>query len=496
MVAFLEHHKCWHTLSAVLGHAAEQGVLLTYQGEPLTQGAITPLRVRVLLERAMHDDVSITYCPAAVAVAAAAAASVKPAVTEKVQPWTRGVWFGSSNSGRDADGTASTAPGDGHVIMAAAAGLGLGSNQGGGSSRKASSLQEPEYMTGWDDWRSSQDPNSGSEAPSAWGGAMLGRLRSAHLSLGHKGAAGLKDQLQHALAAQSLPGSPRPVSRVSRLAGAAAAAVVGLVGASSAGPGDQPRPHGVPACSSLGRTNHAASQPSLHALEHTTVGDLQPLDQLGQAGDRGSNGSSVQARRSVGNLDDGLTAAAGPALALLGSSPAPGCLLLPPQIGLQGEADYGVLPRPGSGSAQPASIGQDDSLPAGASTLGNTPSSPSSASQAAGRSSASVASAATSEGRGAAKGGTMPPSGTPAQLLVTAVKSVNPLTLRMGQRVQQGIAAILRLVPASKNTGAAYPFGSSLWHMSGHHPSSQQGPSRLQPITPRRSGGGSYPGGW
>lgn len=63
MVAFLEHHKLWHTLACVLTHASEHGVVLRYRGEAIHTASISPLKVRLLLEHALHDDVVVSYSP-------------------------------------------------------------------------------------------------------------------------------------------------------------------------------------------------------------------------------------------------------------------------------------------------------------------------------------------------------------------------------------------------------------------------------------------------
>lgn len=61
-VTFLEHHKCWQTLNALLVHAEESvQVRLCFQGEVLqgSCGSLEPSALKSLLNGASHDDISI-----------------------------------------------------------------------------------------------------------------------------------------------------------------------------------------------------------------------------------------------------------------------------------------------------------------------------------------------------------------------------------------------------------------------------------------------------
>lgn len=60
-VAFLEHHKCWNTLSSLLLHAEGISVRIAYQGEVLKgqSGSLEPLALKQMLSGASHNDVSV-----------------------------------------------------------------------------------------------------------------------------------------------------------------------------------------------------------------------------------------------------------------------------------------------------------------------------------------------------------------------------------------------------------------------------------------------------
>ena len=55
IVSLLEHQRMWHTMAAVLLHAAEHGVLLWHRGERVQRTAITPHHLEALLGCAARD---------------------------------------------------------------------------------------------------------------------------------------------------------------------------------------------------------------------------------------------------------------------------------------------------------------------------------------------------------------------------------------------------------------------------------------------------------
>ena len=61
LVAFLEHHKCWATLSSLLLHAEGIQVRISYQGEVLKGecGSLEPQALKRLLSGAAHDDITV-----------------------------------------------------------------------------------------------------------------------------------------------------------------------------------------------------------------------------------------------------------------------------------------------------------------------------------------------------------------------------------------------------------------------------------------------------
>ncbi len=73
MLALLERHRLWHTLTALLRHAAEHAVYLKWRGQPVARGALSSASVKALLSRARHEDVTVAYMPAATSFLAAAA---------------------------------------------------------------------------------------------------------------------------------------------------------------------------------------------------------------------------------------------------------------------------------------------------------------------------------------------------------------------------------------------------------------------------------------
>ena len=61
LVAFLEHHACWSTLSALLRHAGRFGVVLCYLGSRVDEP--TGPALHALLQGARHEDISVQYLP-------------------------------------------------------------------------------------------------------------------------------------------------------------------------------------------------------------------------------------------------------------------------------------------------------------------------------------------------------------------------------------------------------------------------------------------------
>ncbi|KAG2495597.1 hypothetical protein HYH03_006197 [Edaphochlamys debaryana] len=59
LLAQLERHRLWQTISVLLEYCTRQGVALLYQGEAVGAGSLTAERVRSLLEGALHDEISI-----------------------------------------------------------------------------------------------------------------------------------------------------------------------------------------------------------------------------------------------------------------------------------------------------------------------------------------------------------------------------------------------------------------------------------------------------
>ncbi|KAG1676518.1 hypothetical protein FOA52_000061 [Chlamydomonas sp. UWO 241] len=61
LVGFLEHHACWHTLSALLSHSTPLGVCLCFRGHRVRGARLGAAALQALLADATHDDVSIVF---------------------------------------------------------------------------------------------------------------------------------------------------------------------------------------------------------------------------------------------------------------------------------------------------------------------------------------------------------------------------------------------------------------------------------------------------
>jgi len=62
VVSYLEHHRCWHTLSLLLRGAGRIGLRLCVRGCAMHGSALAPDTLRAALGDASHDDVTVVYC--------------------------------------------------------------------------------------------------------------------------------------------------------------------------------------------------------------------------------------------------------------------------------------------------------------------------------------------------------------------------------------------------------------------------------------------------